>query len=112
MFQLKNRLTKTYNPAVDSFFSLDGGEGSHNVDVEHHEADDAVVDQGGNIVDEYVGSGEQLDNCSHNKPQGGHCRVYAQFGRRQTHNEELCVASCGIILGRATFFGAEGRRAK
>jgi hypothetical protein len=29
------------------------------------------------------------------------------FGRRRTHNEELCVASCGVILGRATCYGSE-----
>ncbi|KAF8580189.1 hypothetical protein K439DRAFT_1267774, partial [Ramaria rubella] len=34
--------------------------------------------------------------------------VFARFGRRQTHNEQLCVASCGVILARAMFYGAEG----
>ncbi|KIJ42832.1 hypothetical protein M422DRAFT_253925 [Sphaerobolus stellatus SS14] len=32
----------------------------------------------------------------------------ARFGRQWTHNKELCVASCGMILGQATFYGAEG----
>jgi hypothetical protein len=32
----------------------------------------------------------------------------SQFGRRRTHNEQLCVCSCGIIVGRTTFFGSEG----
>jgi hypothetical protein len=35
-------------------------------------------------------------------------RLRAQFGRRRTHNEELMVAPCGIILARETFYGAEG----
>ncbi|KAH9965569.1 hypothetical protein BGW80DRAFT_1254963 [Lactifluus volemus] len=38
----------------------------------------------------------------------GNYTVKARFGRKRTHNEELCVASCGVILGRAAFFGSEG----
>ncbi|EIN11940.1 hypothetical protein PUNSTDRAFT_62687, partial [Punctularia strigosozonata HHB-11173 SS5] len=41
------------------------------------------------------------------KPNAGNRTLSAQFGRRRTHNEQLCVASCGVIRGRATFFGAE-----
>ncbi|KAJ7457135.1 hypothetical protein B0H11DRAFT_1738737 [Mycena galericulata] len=41
------------------------------------------------------------------KPETGNRSVRARFGRRRTHNEELCVASCGVILGRATFYGSE-----
>ena len=33
------------------------------------------------------------------KPDTGNKSVQARFGRRRTHNEELCVASCGVILG-------------
>lgn len=32
----------------------------------------------------------------------------AKFTRSRTHNEQLTVASCGMILGRDTMFGAEG----
>ena len=35
-------------------------------------------------------------------------KLRAQFGRRRTHNEQLIVAPCGIILARQTFYGAEG----
>ncbi|KAF8957661.1 hypothetical protein BDZ97DRAFT_1924399 [Flammula alnicola] len=34
-------------------------------------------------------------------------RISAQFGRRRTHNEQILVAPCGMILARETFFGAE-----
>ncbi|KAF6756540.1 hypothetical protein DFP72DRAFT_846432 [Ephemerocybe angulata] len=34
-------------------------------------------------------------------------KIKAHFSQRRTHNEELCVASCGVILGRATFYGLE-----
>jgi len=41
------------------------------------------------------------------KPEQGNKSLRARFGRKWTHNEELCVASCGVILGRATFYGSE-----
>ncbi|KAJ6485282.1 hypothetical protein DFH09DRAFT_949028, partial [Mycena vulgaris] len=41
------------------------------------------------------------------KPEKGNKTVRARFGRRRTHNEQLCVGSCGVILGRATFYGSE-----
>ncbi|EPQ50066.1 hypothetical protein GLOTRDRAFT_108722 [Gloeophyllum trabeum ATCC 11539] len=41
------------------------------------------------------------------KPSTGNRKIVAQFGRRRTHNEELCVCSCGVVIGRATFFGSE-----
>ena len=34
-------------------------------------------------------------------------RLRAQFGRKRTHNEQVIVAPCGIIIARETFFGAE-----
>ena len=34
-------------------------------------------------------------------------KVRAQFGRRRTHNEQIIVAPCGVIIARATFYGAE-----
>lgn len=37
------------------------------------------------------------------KPEEGNRKVRARLGRRWTHNEQLCVATCGVILGCATF---------
>ncbi|KAH8078731.1 hypothetical protein BXZ70DRAFT_901892 [Cristinia sonorae] len=34
-------------------------------------------------------------------------RLRAQFGRRRTHNEQVLVAPCGVIIARTTFYGAE-----
>lgn len=34
-------------------------------------------------------------------------KVRAKFGRRRTHNEQIFVAPCGIIIARETFFHAE-----
>ena len=34
-------------------------------------------------------------------------RVRARFGWKCTHNEQILVAPCGMILARKTFYGAE-----
>jgi len=34
-------------------------------------------------------------------------RIAAQFGRKRTHNEQILVTPCGMILARETFYGAE-----
>lgn len=44
--------------------------------------------------------------CEEKSPEGNR-QLKVLLGRRHTHNEELCVASCGVVLGRATFFGSE-----
>jgi hypothetical protein len=40
-------------------------------------------------------------------PQARQHKLRAQFGRKRTHNEQIIVAPCGIILARETFYGAE-----
>ena len=52
--------------------------------------------------------GEEIESKCDGKTDGTIKNLKARFGRRRTHNEELCVASCGITLGRATFYVAEG----
>ncbi|KAF8577183.1 hypothetical protein K439DRAFT_1649144 [Ramaria rubella] len=42
------------------------------------------------------------------KPATGSQMVHVWFGWKHTHNKELCVGSCGMILGQATFYGSEG----
>jgi hypothetical protein len=37
----------------------------------------------------------------------GNQQPKARFGRRKTHNEQLVVACCGVIVARGTMFGAE-----
>lgn len=41
------------------------------------------------------------------KSNEGNRQPKARFGRRRTHNEQVVVACCGVITGRATMFGAE-----
>ncbi|KAJ7577697.1 hypothetical protein C8J56DRAFT_1007158 [Mycena floridula] len=47
------------------------------------------------------------DRTCNDKPDTGNCKLKARFGHCRTHNEMLCVGSCGVILGQATFFGSE-----
>ena len=44
---------------------------------------------------------------SHWFPDAGNKSRRARFGRRHTHNEELCIGSCEVILGRTTFYVSE-----
>ena len=34
-------------------------------------------------------------------------KLRAQFGRKRTHNEQIIVAPCGMVIARETFYGAE-----
>ena len=38
----------------------------------------------------------------------GSTSIKGRFSRRWTHNEQLFVRCCGIIISRATFYGSEG----
>jgi hypothetical protein len=35
-------------------------------------------------------------------------KLTAKFSRNWSHNEQLCVKPCGVIVSRATFMGSEG----
>jgi CxC6 like cysteine cluster associated with KDZ transposases len=48
----------------------------------------------------------ETTECS-GKPEDGNQKVKAYFGRRRTHNEQIIMRPCGVILSRATFFGSE-----
>ncbi|KAJ7034009.1 hypothetical protein C8F04DRAFT_956939, partial [Mycena alexandri] len=49
---------------------------------------------------------EEEDNDSQ-APAPGPVKIRGRLSRRWTHNEQLMVRWCGIILSRATFFGSE-----
>ncbi|KAK7028895.1 hypothetical protein VNI00_014819 [Paramarasmius palmivorus] len=57
----------------------------------------AIIPDDGEIV---------MDDPSH-KSDHGNVQLTAQYGRRRTHNEQLGVACCGIIVFRVTMNGAE-----
>lgn len=107
MFQLKHRLqmaqVKTLNQALTSQSSMaaDHSEGSGlgALVLEGNELDDST--DYGEDEDEDEG-----DLCA-GKQVHGNLKRRVRFGRRRTHNEELGVMSCGVIVGRATMFGSE-----
>jgi len=37
----------------------------------------------------------------------GKNKIRARFGRMRTHNEQILVAPCGVIIARETFYNAE-----
>ncbi|KAG6848444.1 hypothetical protein H0H93_016899 [Arthromyces matolae] len=84
MFQLKHRLMHLQNTLPNAEFG--SNDFNQDDDDEDDEEDDALCD---------------------GKADTGNQPRRARFSHRLTHNEELCVASCGVILGRATFFGSE-----
>ena len=58
-----------------------------------------VADVDGEVEDFEIGGSEQSAKKE---------RIRAQLGRRRTHNEQIIVAPCGMIIARETFYGAEG----
>lgn len=97
MFQLKRRLERVHATQTnDSFLTI-----SPSTEPSAEEGLEGTGADGDEDVE------VDADGVCDGKPDTGNKRVRARFGRRRTHNEELCVASCGVILGRATFYGSE-----
>lgn len=102
MFQLKSQLNKnrdrltgktTPAPFLASYTGLlEGATGEDDANVQM-EIDDINNDAEG---DDCEGKGS------------GKSKVKARFGRQHTHNDELCVNCCGVIVGRTTCYGSEG----
>ena len=68
-------------------------------------SDVALVDEDNGEEEEFVvASGTALPAEASQVKEG---RVHAQFGRKRTHNEQIIVAPCGMIIARETFYGAE-----
>ncbi|KAJ7702176.1 hypothetical protein B0H16DRAFT_1902481 [Mycena metata] len=117
MFQLKHRLERlNVSQTHDSLSTGSNRSRTRMTDELDGDLLPDLVD--GDTEDEGVeleGSGADADEdveidasgvCD-GKPETGNRTVRARFGRRRTHNEQLCVGSCGVILGRATFYGSE-----
>ncbi|KAF8077601.1 hypothetical protein FPV67DRAFT_1614590 [Lyophyllum atratum] len=99
MFQLKHRLARLkVSQPDDSVADL-----PDIIDDKHKDTADV---QGSTAhADEEVEV--DVNGVCDGKSEKGNTSVRARFGRKRTHNEQLCVASCGVILGRATFYGSE-----
>lgn len=86
-FQLRGKLQRANvaNPVDSEAVTLTAEE------VEEMDLTDAEADQ---------------SSCP-NKPDTGIRKIRALFGRRRTHNEQIMVRPCGMIVARQTFFGSE-----
>ncbi|KAF8445913.1 hypothetical protein L210DRAFT_3392409 [Boletus edulis BED1] len=62
--------------------------------------DEFEIDPTGRVADAALHTSAQ--------PATTHKKLRTKFTRSRTHNEQLAVAPCGMILGRDTMFGAEG----
>jgi hypothetical protein len=93
MFQLKQCLEcLKVSQTHDSIASAEGGE-------------EECLEGLGTVEDEDVE--EDVNGICDGKPESGNHSIRARFGCKHTHNEELCVGSCGVLLGRVTFYGSE-----
>ncbi|KAJ7241324.1 hypothetical protein B0H12DRAFT_1250422 [Mycena haematopus] len=93
MFQLKERLQPSQNETTAT--------GTQLLPTEPNDSN-SQSNQGGDHSDD-----EELEYTCASKSGQGNRKLRARFGRRRTHNEQLGVYSCGIVAGRATFFGSE-----
>lgn len=110
MFQLKRRLERVNISQTHDSLASGGGDDDDVPDLvppSDDDEEDADAGEGSGVQDDEIETFVDEDGVCDGKPEGGNRSVRARFGRRRTHNEELCVGSCGVILGRATLYGSE-----
>jgi hypothetical protein len=73
---------------------------------ENHDIDSNTGLEGSGDTDDHVLVNSNGELCNGKAETGNHT-LCAHFGHRRSHNEELCVASCGTIIGRDKFYGSE-----
>ena len=91
--QLRARLKKAYVPVEDDPSLSVGFDHGSQAGLGDEEDGEAVLV-------------ETVDTCTR-KPEAGNRTLKAYFGRRRTHNEQLFVRPCGVIVSRATMYGSE-----
>ncbi|THU86633.1 hypothetical protein K435DRAFT_804952 [Dendrothele bispora CBS 962.96] len=64
-------------------------------------------DKGEEILDTSNGNSALEASIPTGKGKKKTAKIRAQFGRRRTHNEQLIIAPCGMILARQTFYHSE-----
>ncbi|THU97981.1 hypothetical protein K435DRAFT_661838 [Dendrothele bispora CBS 962.96] len=69
------------------------------------EEQNAIWDAGTEVLN--TGSSAMFEAVVENGKGKKTAAIRAQFGRRRTHNEQLIIAPCGIILARETFYHSE-----
>jgi hypothetical protein len=68
---------------------------------------EATLPQDGDTFHVLVGEASDTSAECEGKSEAGNRKLRAFFGRRHTHNEQVMMRPCGVILARATFFGSE-----
>lgn len=96
-FQLRDRLQRARD-AHPTSQSMNTRALSQLTAVDNEEVFD--VDPSGLVTD--------ADSPASTLPAPSYKKLQAKLTRSRTHNEQLAVAPCGMILGRDTMFGAEG----
>jgi hypothetical protein len=65
------------------------------------------VDQNGEVHFELTANGNAIPATTDSATSTSRRKLQVQFGRKRTHNEQLFVAPCGVIVARETFFYSE-----
>ena len=99
-FQLKERLARARVAHPNNAFveETDPVEDDGDFDVPEEEFD---------VVGDHVTVPPIADDALDIAGPATKKKIRAQFGRKRTHNEQIIVCPCGIIVARETFFGAE-----
>jgi hypothetical protein len=87
-----------------AFFQLRGK--LQRAHVAHPVDSDAAQPTAEEVEELELNDGDNDAACP-SKPETGNRKLRALFGRRRTHNEQIMVRPCGIIIARQTFFGSE-----
>ena len=90
MFQLRKHLERRKVALIDDSMPFSEQDTDPSTAMAH---DDAVEMEASAVCTE--------------KSEMGNVKLCARFGCSRTHSEQLCVATCGVVLGRATFYGSE-----
>lgn len=114
-FQLKERMKQA------QMIPLDGGIGDesqtsavdNDIETEVYEVDETerrVVPSMDEPVSQALMARESLQSADYARNSittTGKNKIRARFGRMRTHNEQILVAPCGVIIARETFYNAE-----
>lgn len=90
-FQLKRQAQRIRSGNIQDSVSLD------------NQTEEEALDE---LQDPEGGDDDDLD-CDSKSPSGN-VKLRAVWGRKQSHNEQLIVRPCGVIVARQTFYGSEG----
>ena len=105
-FQLREHLNRAQigflNNSTASTSETASTESSTNLD----DSLDDLVDSNGEVEFDLLQDRHAIPSSTANLPTITR-KLRAQFGWRHTHNEQLFVAPCGIIVARKTFYHSE-----